>query len=163
MAVRYLPAVGSKHLEAISNAVLASGSALGGDFDVVHYHAVGPGTAATLPRVLSDKPVVLTVHGLDGEREKWGGLATRALRSASWMSARVPHETVVVSRALQAHYREHYGREAVYIPNGMPPSDKRPFRRCRALQRRATSVRAVRRPAGSGEGATRARPGLSPG
>ena len=127
MSVRYLPAVGSKHLEAISNAVLASGSAMGGDFDVVHYHAVGPGTAATLPRVFSGKPIVLTVHGLDGEREKWGSFATRALRSASWMSARVPHETVVVSKALQSHYRDRYDRETVYIPNGMPPTDERPL------------------------------------
>ncbi len=39
--------------------------------DVVHYHALGPGLLAPLPRYLSSSAVVLTVHGLDHQRDKW--------------------------------------------------------------------------------------------
>ena len=33
----------------------------------------------------------------------------------------IPHRTVVVSRALRAHYLRQYGQETVYIPNGISP------------------------------------------
>jgi glycosyltransferase involved in cell wall biosynthesis len=82
---------------------------------------------APLPRYLSRSGVVLTVHGLDYARQKWTGAARAALKLAEGLSAKVPHETVVVSRALAAHYATRLGREAVYIPNGMPEATVRPL------------------------------------
>jgi len=85
----------------------------------VHYHALGPGLVAPLPRYLSPARVVLTVHGLDHERAKWGRVAQAVLGTAHWMSAHVPDATVVVSRALAEHYATTFGRETTYIPNGV--------------------------------------------
>jgi glycosyltransferase involved in cell wall biosynthesis len=124
--LRHLPTVGTKHLDALVHSGLATIAALQERFDVVHYHALGPGALAAVPRCVSRAGVVLTVHGLDDRRAKWGGAASTMLRGAGWLSARVPHATVVVSRELERHYRETHGRAAVYIPNGAPTPERHP-------------------------------------
>ncbi len=118
MRLAHLPTVGTKHLDAIVHSALATAAAMVGPFDVVHYHALGPGMCALLPRYLSTSKVVLTVHGLDDQRAKWGSLGRTVLGAAGWLSARVPDATIVVSRDLQRHYSERHGRPSVYVPNG---------------------------------------------
>lgn len=124
MRLAHLPTVSSKHLDAIVHSALATGAALGRGYDVVHYHALGPGTLSPLPRYLSRAKVVQTIHGRDDERSKWSRGAQTMLRAAGWMSARVPDATIVVSQALAEHYRERYRRDVVHIPNGVeePPA-----------------------------------------
>lgn len=126
MRLRHLPAPGSKHLEAIGHSLLSSASALLSSYDVVHYHALGPGVAAILPRYLSGARVAITVHGLDDQRAKWSGVASRMLRCAGWLSARVPDATVVVSNALVDHYRDVHRRTTLCVPNGMPQVSRPP-------------------------------------
>jgi glycosyltransferase involved in cell wall biosynthesis len=125
MRLHYLPTVTQKHLDAVVHSGLSSCSSLRGRFDVVHYHALGPGLMAPLPRFASPSGVVLTVHGLDDERAKWGRGAQAVLRTAQWMSARVPNATIVVSGALQQHYRRVHGRSTFHIPNGVVPPTPR--------------------------------------
>jgi glycosyltransferase involved in cell wall biosynthesis len=98
---------------------------MGASFDIIHYHAVGPGVMSPLPRFFSRTAVVQTIHGLDAERAKWGGLAKWLLNGATWLSARVPDVTVTVSQALADHYLSRYGRSCVFVPNGV---DRRPPR-----------------------------------
>ncbi len=126
MRIVNLPTIGTKHLDAIGHSGLSTLYALGGSYDVVHYHALGPGLLAPLPKRFSGARVVQTVHGLDHDRAKWGGLAQRVLGIAAWMSARVPNETIVVSRALAQHYSDRYGRAATFIPNGVEPRNHGP-------------------------------------
>jgi glycosyltransferase involved in cell wall biosynthesis len=114
-----LPTVGTKHLDAIVHSALATVVAMRGDFDIVHYHAIGPGALAVLPRLASRAKVVLTLHGLDDERAKWGRMAKAVLRTAGWISSRAPDAIIAVSRDLQRHYRDVRGRQTVYIPNGV--------------------------------------------
>jgi len=111
--------VRSRGAEALVHSVRSSLRTLGSAFQVVHFHAVGPGLAAPLPRYLSRAAVVQTIHGLDGARDKWGGPAQALLRAGTWMSARVPHRTVTVSRSLQQHYEQTYGRRPSYVQNGV--------------------------------------------
>ncbi len=120
MRLAHLPTVGTKHLDAIVHSGLATARAMAGGFDVLHYHALGPGACALVPRYLRGTRVVLTVHGLDDQRAKWGSAARNVLRTAGWLSARVPHATLVVSRDLERHYRDRHCRTAVYVPNGAP-------------------------------------------
>jgi glycosyltransferase involved in cell wall biosynthesis len=120
-----LPVVGRKHFDAIGHSVVSTAHAMTQQFDVLHYHALGPGLPAIVPRLAGRASVVQTVHGLDNHRAKWGRTARGVLGAAAWMSARVPHETIVVSKALAAHYLDHYGRRASYIGNGVD----RPTRR----------------------------------
>ena len=126
MRPRYLPTISSKHLDAIAHSTLSTVDAMLARADILHYHAVGPGLPAVLPRYLSRAKVVLTVHGLDADRAKWGRSAQRVLRTAQWMSARVPDATIVVSRDLADHYRRRYDRSTWYVPNGVAEPTHRP-------------------------------------
>jgi glycosyltransferase involved in cell wall biosynthesis len=127
MRPRYLPTVSSKHLDAIVHSTLSTVDAMLTKSDIVHYHAVGPGLPAVLPRYVSGAKVVLTVHGLDAERAKWSRSAQLVLRSAQWMSARVPDATIVVSRDLAEHFHRRYDRTTWYVPNGVAdPIHRRP-------------------------------------
>jgi glycosyltransferase involved in cell wall biosynthesis len=126
MRLESLPTVGTKHLDAIVHSAIATAAALASSFDILHYHALGPGVLGVLPRYLSPAKVVQTVHGLDDQRAKWGRAATAVLRTAGWLSGRVPDATIVVSRDLARHYRERHGCPAIYIPNGVLPLPPRP-------------------------------------
>ena len=125
--VRRLPSIPTKHFDAITHTALATADVLIRPIDIVHYHALGPALLAGLPRWLARKRTVVTVHGLDWQREKWGAVATKVLRLGEAASVRLPHRTVVVSRALRAHYLRQHGQETVYIPNGIsPPVTRQP-------------------------------------
>jgi glycosyltransferase involved in cell wall biosynthesis len=126
MELRHIRTLSAKHFDAITHSGVSTVAALAGGYDVIHYHALGPGLAAPLPRLVGRARVVLTVHGLDDERAKWGRGAKSVLRTAQWMSARVPNATIVVSRALAEHYDRHHGRHTVYIPNGVTEPAPRP-------------------------------------
>ncbi len=114
-----LPQINTKHLEAISHTALALADVLRRrSYDLVHIHATGPALLSFLPR-LSRLPTVATIQGLDYRREKWGPAATGVLKAAARAAVTFPTETIVVSRELQRHCREEYGRETTYIPNGV--------------------------------------------
>ncbi|MEP7034080.1 MAG: glycosyltransferase family 4 protein [Dermatophilaceae bacterium] len=119
MELRAASTWGTKHLDAIVHSGVSTAMAMAARSDIVHYHALGPGLLAPAPRYLSRAKVVLTVHGLDHLRGKWGAGAQAVLGSAHWMSGHVPHEVVVVSRALREHYRREFGIDSTYIPNGV--------------------------------------------
>src|SRR5262245_50430495 len=125
MRLRHLPTVGTKHLDAIAHSAVATVAALRESYDVIHYHAEGPGMLAFAPRALSDASVVITIHGLDHDRGQWSRTARRVLRTAGWLSAHVPDATIAVSRDLTDHYARRYGRATVYIPNGVPVAGPR--------------------------------------
>jgi glycosyltransferase involved in cell wall biosynthesis len=126
MSLRHVPTVTSKHLDAIVHSALSTLASLRDPPDIIHYHALGPGLLSPLPRFLSPAKVVLTVHGLDHHRAKWGRGAKAVLGTAAWLSARVPDATIGVSRALAEHYQTRYGRPIAYIPNGVTARRRRP-------------------------------------
>jgi glycosyltransferase involved in cell wall biosynthesis len=112
------PTYASKHLEAALHSGIASLMTLGRGFDIVHYHAVGPGLWSPIPRWLTKAKVVQTIHGLDQDRAKWGTFARRVLRVGDWLSKRVPDAVVVVGSYLLEHYDDRKAR-TVHIPNGV--------------------------------------------
>lgn len=107
----------TKHLEAIVHTARALPAAIR-EADVVHVHATGPALLSWAPRALG-RATVVTVHGLDWQRDKWGPFARAALRVGALASATFPHRTVVVGHHLEEHYRQSYHRDAVFIPNGV--------------------------------------------
>jgi glycosyltransferase involved in cell wall biosynthesis len=124
MELRYVRNVTTKHLDAISHSAGAAFRALGMRPDIVHYHALGPGLLSPVTRAFSRARVVQTIHGLDGNREKWGKGASRILKFGERLSARVPDETIVVSHALEGHYLNRYGRQTWVFPNGVTPAPR---------------------------------------
>jgi glycosyltransferase involved in cell wall biosynthesis len=116
--VKRLPSVRSKHLDTFVHTVLATLDGLWHDFDIVHYHAIGPSLFSFIPRVFGQKTVV-TVHALDWEREKWGTFATWFLKGCEWTSVKFPTATSVVSKKLERYYTKKYKVSPTYIPNGV--------------------------------------------
>lgn len=115
-----LPTVHVRGGEALVHSGLGAISTHGHRFDIAHFHAMGPGLFTPLCRTFAHCAVVQTIHGLDDQRDKWGGGAQRLLRLGALLSAHVPDEVLVVSHALGEHYRERYGRYTTYLANGAP-------------------------------------------
>jgi len=113
-----LPSIATKHLDAISHVALCTAHALWRRVDIVHYHAIGPALLSWAPR-LAGAGAVVTVHGRDWQRPKWGEAASLALRGGEWVAMRAPDETVVVSQSLAGELSARYGRAARFIPNGI--------------------------------------------
>jgi glycosyltransferase involved in cell wall biosynthesis len=97
-----LPTIRSKHLETLIHTFLSTMHACFSNYDVVHYHTLGPSMFSFLPRLFGKKTLV-SVQGLDWKRKKWGTVARYALKFCERTSARLPTKTVVVSRILQEH------------------------------------------------------------
>jgi glycosyltransferase involved in cell wall biosynthesis len=117
MRVRRLPTIRSKHLETFVHTLLSTAHAMTSDYDVIHYHCLGPALFSFLPR-LAGKKTVVTVQGLDWQRGKWGRVAARVLRWGEAAAVSSPDATMVVSRTLQRYYRQQYNRDTIYVPNG---------------------------------------------
>lgn len=112
-----LPTVRSKHFETVLHTLLSTAHALTRQYDVVHYHALGPALFSFIPRMFGTRTAV-TVQGLDWQRKKWGRVASWVLRLGEKASARFPNQTMVVSRTLRQHYLEVHGAHTFYVPNG---------------------------------------------
>jgi glycosyltransferase involved in cell wall biosynthesis len=113
----HLPTIARKHLDATVHSFLAALHTIIGEYDIVHFHTIGPGCFAPLAR-MSGAKVVTTIHRFDYLSGKWGRFARACLRTAEQISLRVPHATIVVAPFLQAHYKEQ-GHEVTHITNGV--------------------------------------------
>lgn len=88
------------------------------DFDLIHLHGIGPSLLTPLARLFGFK-VVMTNHGPDYDRGKWGFAAKTILRLGERFSARYAHQVIAVSQHIRNQLRTTYGVEAQYIPNGV--------------------------------------------
>lgn len=118
--VRQQRSIPTKHLEALSHSVVSSLVARRHDFDVVHFHSVGPGLAAPLLRIGGRARVVLTVHGLDDQRAKWSRPARGAFRLVRRASARAP-DFIVTDAAWMAEAYAGRGVPVRHVRNGVTP------------------------------------------
>ena len=108
----------SSKLNAIVYSILASIKAAIGRFDVVHFHAEGPSSMCWLPKLFG-KRVIVTIHGLDWQRSKWGGFATKFLKFGEKTAAKYADEIIVLSKNVQNYFIDTYNRKTVFIPNGV--------------------------------------------
>jgi starch synthase len=89
------------------------------EFDLVHIHAIGPGLMVPLARVLGLK-VVITHHGPDYCRQKWGMVAKLMLRLGEVLGCRRANKVITVSQHIKALVGKHCRGKVSYIPNGVP-------------------------------------------
>ena len=72
-----VPILTSGGLAAVSSSAFAALYSAFGKYDVVHIHAEGPAFFCWLPKLFG-KRVVVTIHGIDWQREKWqSGLGSK--------------------------------------------------------------------------------------
>ena len=107
-----------KSLDAIVATFFATLKALRRNYDVYHYHAEGPCLMLWLPH-LFHKRVVVTIHGLDWQRAKWGKLASRMLLAGEKFAVKYADEIIVLSQNIKKYFQDTYGRETIFIPNGV--------------------------------------------
>lgn len=109
-----------KGLSALTSSFAATRAAIKDGADVIHYHAEGPCVPLRFARS-ADIRTVATIHGLDWQRAKWGGLASKYIKFGEATAAKCADALIVLSRGNQEYFKEAYGREATLIPNGITP------------------------------------------
>ena len=62
----------------------------------------------------------LTSAGIDWQREKWqSGLGSKFIHQGEKNAAKYADEVIVLSKGVQDYFKETYGRETHFIPNGV--------------------------------------------
>lgn len=105
-------------LEALLHSVLGVLFAASKHPDVLHIHAIGPALVTPLARALGLK-VVVTHHGPDYDRQKWGRLAKQVLRLGERVGMLTAHGRIAISASICDLVRTRYGVVAELIPNGV--------------------------------------------
>lgn len=112
-----LPCLKVRGLDALTSSALGAIASSNTQYDIVHFHAMGPSLMTWIPKIASSAKVVVTCQGLDGHRAKWGKFSSYMLRQGENAAVRFADELIVVSQNLRSYFMETYGRETVYIPN----------------------------------------------
>ena len=115
----FVPILTSGGLAAVSASAFAALYSAFGKYDVVHIHAEGPAFFSWLPKMFG-KRVVVTIHGVDWQREKWqSGFGSKFIRQGEKNAVKYADEIIVLSKGVQDYFKETYGRETHFIPNGV--------------------------------------------
>ena len=111
----------SKKFEAIIHTFRAINKAKALGADLVHIHAIGPNLLAPYARLLGLK-VVMTHHGPDYDRDKWGKLAKTMLRLGERLGCKYANRVIVISNTIKDLIGERCGRrkDVTLIYNGVP-------------------------------------------
>ena len=125
--VRVVPVrtIDKKGLAALSSSYFATMAAIKDGPDVIHYHAEGPCVPLPLAKRAGIRTVA-TIHGLDWQRAKWGRLASTYIKMGEKTAATKADGLIVLSEGVRRYFAETYGREAVFIPNGVDAKEVLP-------------------------------------
>jgi glycosyltransferase involved in cell wall biosynthesis len=107
-----------KSLEAIVHTMISLIKARMLSPDVVHIHAVGPSLLVPIGRLLGLK-VIVTNHGPDYDRQKWGRVAKGVLKLGELLGGIFANEVIVISEVIREIVRRRCHRDANLIPNGV--------------------------------------------
>jgi glycosyltransferase involved in cell wall biosynthesis len=88
--------------------------------DVLHIHAIGPAIVTPIARLLGLR-VIVTNHGPDYDRDKWGPFPRWVLRTGERLGMRWAHARIAISRVIEQLIEVKYRRDAELIPNGAVP------------------------------------------
>lgn len=113
-----IPTIRIKGIEAVIYSFLASVHVVFSKCAIVHYHALGPSAMCWIPKLFGKK-IVVTVHGLDWQREKWGKIGKFFLKKGEKRAVRYADEIIVVGKKLVHYFKKQYGRDTNFIPNGI--------------------------------------------
>lgn len=117
--LKIVPTIERKGLAAVTSSFFACLFVVFGNYDVVHIHAEGPAFFSWIPRLFG-KRVVVTIHGIDWQRAKWqGSFGEKFIKAGERKAVKYADEIIVLSKGVQEYFRREYGRETVFIPNGV--------------------------------------------
>ena len=119
-----VPTFENSKLNAIVYSILATIRASFASYDVYHFHAEGPCAMLWLPRMMH-KRIIVTIHGLDWQRAKWGNFASKVIKHGEKQAVKNADEIIVLSKNIQQYFMDTYGRNTIYIPNGISRPEHR--------------------------------------
>ena len=125
MEIRTVPSVNSKSFHKLSICYHATRDVMTRrDADIVHVHAVGPSVFSIFPRMVGI-PTVVQTHGVEWQRDKWGFIGRTFFKLADYSVVYFPNRATSVSKVQRDYFKEKFGREVLYIPNGVSPVERR--------------------------------------
>jgi starch synthase len=90
--------------------------------DILHIHAIGPALLAPVANILGHR-IVITHHGADYERDKWGRVAKSVLKIGEKSGVYFSDAIIAISALIKKTIENKYKKEVVYIPNGVSIPD----------------------------------------
>ncbi|MCT7984812.1 glycosyltransferase family 4 protein [Laspinema sp. A4] len=112
-----VPSIALRGVDALTNSAAGAIASILKSYDVVHFHALGPALFCFLPKLFTSAKVVVTCHGLDWQRSKWGKLSSQIIYLGEKAAVHYADEIIVVSKELQSYFLKTYGIQTTYIPN----------------------------------------------
>ncbi|MEP9373405.1 glycosyltransferase family 4 protein [Mesorhizobium sp. KR1-2] len=92
--------------------------------DVLHIHAIGPALLTPLARIFGLR-VLVTHHGYDYDRQKWGPFARRTLKLGEFLGMRFSSGRVAISKDIAQTMSARHHVSMSLVPNGVtvtPPT-----------------------------------------
>lgn len=86
--------------------------------DILHIHAIGPALMTPLARLLGLR-VVVTHHGPDYNRQKWGFVARNILLLGEWLGMRFSNSRIVISNVIKDLVIAKHAMHSELIHNGV--------------------------------------------
>ena len=116
--IKYSPTISSTTVNAQMSSFFSTMGCVFGRQDIVHVHAEGQCVFLPLLK-LAGKKVVVTIHGIDWMRAKWGKFAKWYIHLGEKMAVRYANEIVVLSPEMKEYFKKEYNRETKLIRNGV--------------------------------------------
>ena len=113
----FTPSLETKGFEAFSHSFFSAIDSLRHSFDIIHFQALGPSLFTCIPKIKGTK-IVVTIHGLDWQRAKWGRMAKFILKSGDWMAGHTASALISVSKNLKRYYENKYKTDVFFVPIG---------------------------------------------
>lgn len=107
VTIKDIKTLPGKHLEAITHTFVAVLYARKVHADIVHIHAVGPSLMIPVVRLLGMK-AVMTHHGPDYDRQKWGRLSKSILKLGERVGVKYASHVIVISKHIQGLIQDKY-------------------------------------------------------
>lgn len=110
--------VDCKGLAAVTSSFAAAWKAIKSKADIIHIHAEGPALMCWVLK-MKGKRVIVTIHGLDWQRAKWGCIAGWYIKAGEKVAAKWADEIIVLSHSTKEYFKSTYNRNTTFIPNGV--------------------------------------------
>lgn len=100
VTIKDIKTLPGKHFEAITHTFIAVLYARKIHADIVHIHAIGPSLMIPIVRILGMK-AVMTHHGPDYDRQKWGKLSKSVLKIGEKLGVKYANHVIVISQHIR--------------------------------------------------------------
>ncbi len=116
--LKYVFTLDKKGLAAMTSSLFGAIAIAFSNCDVVHFHAEGPCAMMWIPKLFGKK-CIATIHGLDWQRNKWGGFASAYIKFGEKTAVKCADKIIVLSENVKKYFYDTYNINAVFIPNGV--------------------------------------------